>query len=90
MKKRAGLARALVLDHRSCCSTSDWVSTPSVRLPERVTMDLNRQLLQRFIVVTHDIATARKVADYIACSTDATRALRPGAREMFESGHPPS
>jgi phospholipid/cholesterol/gamma-HCH transport system ATP-binding protein len=28
-------------------------------------LDLNRQLESTFIVVTHDIATARRVADYI-------------------------
>jgi len=67
MKKRAGLARALVLDPEIVMFDEPDSGLDPVRTAflNELILDLNRQLKATFIVVTHDIATARRVADYI-------------------------
>ncbi len=67
MKKRAGLARALVLDPEIVMFDEPDSGLDPVRTAflNELILDLNRQLGATFIVVTHDIATARRVADFI-------------------------
>ncbi|HEY7281615.1 MAG TPA: ATP-binding cassette domain-containing protein [Actinomycetota bacterium] len=67
MKKRAGLARALVLDPEIVMFDEPDSGLDPVRTAflNELILDLNRQLHATFIVVTHDIATARRVADFI-------------------------
>jgi phospholipid/cholesterol/gamma-HCH transport system ATP-binding protein len=67
MKKRAGLARALVLDPEIVMFDEPDSGLDPVRTAflNELILDLNRQLKATFIVVTHDIATARRVADFI-------------------------
>jgi len=67
MKKRAGLARALVLDPEIVMFDEPDSGLDPVRTAflNELILDLNRQLNATFIVVTHDIATARRVADFI-------------------------
>ena len=67
MRKRAGLARALVLDPEIVLFDEPDSGLDPVRTAflNELILDLNRQLGATFIVVTHDIATARRVADYI-------------------------
>jgi phospholipid/cholesterol/gamma-HCH transport system ATP-binding protein len=67
MKKRAGLARALVLDPQIVMFDEPDSGLDPVRTAflNELILDLNRQLNATFIVVTHDIATARRVADFI-------------------------
>jgi len=67
MKKRAGLARALVLDPEIVMFDEPDSGLDPVRTAflNELILDLNRQLSSTFIVVTHDIATARRVADFI-------------------------
>jgi phospholipid/cholesterol/gamma-HCH transport system ATP-binding protein len=90
MKKRAGLARALVLDPQIVLFDEPDSGLDPVRTAflNELTMDLNRQLEATFIVVTHDIATARKVADYIGMLYRRNLVRFGPAREMFESDIP--
>jgi phospholipid/cholesterol/gamma-HCH transport system ATP-binding protein len=67
MKKRAGLARALVLDPEIVLFDEPDSGLDPVRTAflNELILDLSRKLGATFIVVTHDIATARRISDYI-------------------------
>jgi phospholipid/cholesterol/gamma-HCH transport system ATP-binding protein len=67
MKKRAGLARALVLDPEIVLFDEPDSGLDPVRTAflNELILDLNRKLGPTMVVVTHDIATARRVADFI-------------------------
>ena len=88
--KRADLARALVVDPEIVLfdepvSGLDPVSTAFLN---ELILDLNRQLRATFIVVTHDISTARRVSDYIGMLYRRNLVRFGPAREMFESEIP--
>jgi phospholipid/cholesterol/gamma-HCH transport system ATP-binding protein len=51
-------------------------------------IDLNRQLEATFMVVTHDISTAKRVADYIGMLYRRNLVRFGPAHEMFESDIP--
>jgi phospholipid/cholesterol/gamma-HCH transport system ATP-binding protein len=67
MKKRAGLARALVLDPEIVLFDEPDSGLDPVRTAflNELIIDLNRKLGPTMVVVTHDIATAGRVSDYI-------------------------
>src|SRR5207302_3229826 len=67
MKKRAGLARALVLDPEIVLFDEPDSGLDPVRTAflNELILDLSEKLGATFLVVTHDIATARRIADYI-------------------------
>lgn len=90
MKKRAGLARALVLDPEIVLFDEPDSGLDPVRTAflNELILDLNRQLQATFIVVTHDIATAKRVADYIGMLYRRNLVKFGPAREMFESDIP--
>ena len=87
MKKRAGLARALVLDPEIILFDEPDSGLDPVRTAflNELIIDLNRQLQSTFLVVTHDIATARRVADFIGMLYRRNLIQFGPAKDMFDS-----
>jgi phospholipid/cholesterol/gamma-HCH transport system ATP-binding protein len=67
MKKRAGLARALVLDPEILLFDEPDSGLDPVRTAflNQLTLDLKKRLGPTIIIVTHHIDTARTIPDYI-------------------------
>src|SRR5205085_11207796 len=85
MRKRAGLARGLVLDPEIVMFDEPDSGLDPVRTAflNELIIDLNRQLEATFIVVTHDIATAKRIADYIGMLYRRNLVKFGPAREML-------
>ena len=90
MKKRAGLARALVLEPQIVLFDEPDSGLDPVRTAylSELIRDLNAKLQTTMMVVTHDIATARRVSDYIGMLCRGKLIQFGTSKEMFESDIP--
>ncbi|GIJ43327.1 hypothetical protein Val02_02130 [Virgisporangium aliadipatigenens] len=90
MRKRAGLARALVLDPEIILFDEPDSGLDPVRTAylNQLIIDLNQQTGATFLIVTHDINTARTVPDNIGLIYHGQLAMF-GPREMLLSSTEP-
>src|SRR5207247_669288 len=90
MRKRAGLARALVLGPEIILFDEPDSGLDPVRTAylNQLIVDLNQQTDATFLIVTHDINTARTVPDNIGLIYHAHLAMF-GPREMLLSSTQP-
>ena len=90
MRKRAGLARALVLDPEVLLFDEPDSGLDPVRTAylNQLIVDLNAQIKATFLIVTHDINTARTVPDNIGLLYRRHLAMF-GPREMLLSSNEP-
>jgi phospholipid/cholesterol/gamma-HCH transport system ATP-binding protein len=90
MKKRAGLARALVLDPEIILFDEPDSGLDPVRtaILNDLIVELNAQLESTFLIVTHDIRTAREIADYIGVLFRRNLVAFGRKEDMFDTYYP--
>ena len=90
MKKRAGLARALVLDPEIILFDEPDSGLDPVRtaILNDLIVELNAQLESTFLIVTHDIRTAREIADYIGVLFRRNLVAFGRKEDMFVTHYP--
>jgi phospholipid/cholesterol/gamma-HCH transport system ATP-binding protein len=87
MRKRAGLARALVLDREIVLFDEPDSGLGPVRVSflNELILQLREELAATFVIVTHDIPTARNIADYIGMLFRRNLVMFGQTEELFGS-----
>jgi phospholipid/cholesterol/gamma-HCH transport system ATP-binding protein len=90
MRKRAGFARALVLEPEIVMFDEPDSGLDPVRtaLLCQLIRDVHAQHGGTYIVITHDIASARRIGEYIAVLWKGSIVQSGGRDEMFGSENP--
>lgn len=90
MKKRAGFARALVMDPEFVIFDEPDSGLDPVRtaLLCDIILDVHSKLGGTYLLVTHDMATAKKVSDYIGLIWKGEVVHYGPAKEAFENEDP--
>lgn len=90
MRKRAGFARALILDPDIVMFDEPDSGLDPVRtsLLNDVILDMHQRHKGTYLVVTHDIRTARKVSDYVGVIWKGKAVHYSAADEAFNSDNP--
>ena len=90
MRKRAGLARALVLDPEIMLFDEPDSGLDPVRVAylNQLIVDLNAQIGATFLIVTHDIGTARTVPDNIGLLFRRRLVMFGPREELLNSDEP--
>jgi phospholipid/cholesterol/gamma-HCH transport system ATP-binding protein len=90
MRKRAGFARALVLDPDIVLFDEPDSGLDPVRtsLLCDLILDMHREHGGTYLLVTHDISTANKVSDYVGLIWKGEVVHYSGAEEAFASPDP--
>jgi phospholipid/cholesterol/gamma-HCH transport system ATP-binding protein len=90
MRKRASFARALVSDPPVVLFDEPDSGLDPVRtsLLNDVILDVHAEREATYVVVTHDVATARKISDYVALIWEGQAVHQGSADEVFASQDP--
>ncbi|MQA12618.1 MAG: ATP-binding cassette domain-containing protein [Pseudonocardiaceae bacterium] len=90
MKKRAGFARALVMEPEIVLfdEPDSGLDPVRTRLLCELILQMHEQHKGTYVVVTHDIETARKISDYIGLLWKGELVHFGPAAEAFESDEP--
>ncbi|MFM7109486.1 MAG: ABC transporter ATP-binding protein [Planctomycetaceae bacterium] len=90
MRKRAGLARALALDPQVVLYDEPTTGLDPIRsdVINELILKLKRELRVTSIVVTHDLASAFKVADHMVMMHEGSVVLRGSPEEFRQSDNP--
>jgi phospholipid/cholesterol/gamma-HCH transport system ATP-binding protein len=90
MRKRAGFARALVMrpDVVLFDEPDSGLDPVRTRLLCQLIMDVHKEHGGSYIVITHDIASARTVSDYIGLLWKGRLVHYGAASDAFESSDP--
>ncbi|MGH8884948.1 MAG: ABC transporter ATP-binding protein [Egibacteraceae bacterium] len=90
MRKRAGLARALVLDPEIILFDEPDSGLDPVRTAylNELILDLKQRLDSTFVVVTHHIPTARNISDHLALLFRGRLVMAGPTEQLFSSQEP--